>query len=440
MLKRNAVVLLAACVLGMGTMARAEQTAGTAGSYDPMDTTPVSLDDQATTAPSQAAPADAAPSSESILNDAANKVGLGKAMTDWGIKLGGFIEGSYTYNTSSSNPNIAGRFFDFENEAIRMNQLAIQLARPIDTAADLKANKWDIGFGLDMMYGSDGRLIHANGLDGYNQVNHPINQFDLTQAYLLFFAPIGNGLEIQAGKFVTLLGYETISPIATVTGSSGNPLYSHSFSFVFGIPLTQTGVLFTYPLNDKWTVTAGFTRGWNQATNDDNGAIDFLGEVKYAMSKQLNFTFNVSAGPQIANDNSDYLYLVEGIAAYTPDNSKWTFALDALFAGEDHAATNGDTGYWYGITGYAGYTLNKYVTLNGRLEWFRDDGGALFGESISAYEGTLGATIKPMPDNKWLSNLIIRPEIRDDYSNKKIFNGGRDDNQVTAAVDAIFAL
>ena len=64
------------------------------------------------------------------------------------------------------------------------------------------------------------------------------------------------------------------------------------------------------------------------------------------MSKQLNFTFNVSVGPQIANDNSDYLYLVEGIAAYTPDNSKWTFAADfPLLPMRTTPATNGDTGY-----------------------------------------------------------------------------------------------
>ena len=126
MFKRKAVALLAACVLGMGTMARADQSAGTAGSgsYNPSDTTPSSLDDQATSAPTSApssqaaaaaAPADAAPSSESAINDAAGKVGIGKALGDWGIKLGGFIEGSYTYNTSSSNQDIAGRFFDFEN-------------------------------------------------------------------------------------------------------------------------------------------------------------------------------------------------------------------------------------------------------------------------------------------------------------------------------------
>jgi hypothetical protein len=164
--------------------------------------------------------------------------------------------------------------------------------------------------------------------------------------------------------------------------------------------------------------------------------------VKFVPNPQWTFTINGSVGPERFRDNSDYQYVIEGIAAWTPKDSKWTFALDTLFADDEHAANNGDTAYWYGVTGYVGYTLNKYVTLNGRAEWFRDDGGAAFGLpiSVSAYEATVGATVKPFPDSKILSNLTIRPEVRDDYSNKTVFNGGTDRNQVTAAVDAIFAL
>jgi hypothetical protein len=446
MFKRQAAVLFAACALCVGTIARADQPAGTAdtGSYNPLATSPVYLDDQATSAPTSAPTTDASapPSSESLLNDGLNAIGVGKWLTNWGIKVGGYVEGSYTYDTSHNSKFIAGRTFDFENEALRMNQLALQIARPIDTAADLKAGKWDFGFGLDMMYGSDGRIIHANGLSGYNSALHPINQYDLTQAYLQLFIPVGHGLEITAGKFVTLFGNESISPIATVTGSTGNAFYSHSYNFGFGIPFTQTGVLAAYPLDadGKWTVTGGFTRGWNQATNDDNGAIDFLGQVKFVPNPQWTFTVNMSAGPEGFHDNSDYQYVLEGIAAWTPKDSKWTFAIDALGAEDEHAATNGDTGYWYGVTGYVGYSLCKYATLNGRVEWFRDDGGAVLGQSVSVYEATVGATVKPCPDTKILSNLIIRPEVRVDWSGKSVFNGGNADNQVTAAVDAIFAL
>ena len=72
--------------------------------------------------------------------------------------------------------------------------------------------KFDWGFGIDMMYGSDARLIHANGLNGYNSFTHPINQFDLTQAYIDIVVPVGTGLRVRMGKFVNLVGYEAITP------------------------------------------------------------------------------------------------------------------------------------------------------------------------------------------------------------------------------------
>jgi hypothetical protein len=384
---------------------------------------------------------DAPPASQSVLNTAADSVGIGSMMKSWGIKAGGWVEGSYTYNTRAPHSDISeGRVFDFEHDAARLNQVALQFARAPDIAADAKAGKFDIGFGLDMMYGSDGRIIHSNGLSGYNNFSHPINQFDLTQAYVDFIIPVGNGLDIRAGKFVTLLGYETIAPIASVTGSTGNALYSHSFEFGFGIPFTETGVIGSYALSDKWTVTGGITRGWDQSTNDNNGAIDFLGQVKYTPNADWTFYINSTIGPERFKDNSDYRYVVEGIGQYAPKGSKWSFALDGIFGDEEHARVNGKTAYWYGVTGYAGYALCDYATINARGEWFRDDGGSRLGVDASLYEVTLGVKVTPFPHDKLLSNFTIRPEIRGDFSNKNVFDGGNKKDQYTAAVDAIFAL
>jgi hypothetical protein len=275
---------------------------------------------------------------------------------------------------------------------------------------------------------------------GYNHFNHPINQFDLTQAYVDIVVPVGNGIDVRAGKFVTLFGNETIAPVSSVTGSTGNALYSHSFNFGFGIPFTQTGVIASYQLNDQWKVTGGITRGWDQSTNDNNGAVDFLGQVVYTPNKEWTVTVNGSIGPQGFKDNSDYRYAFEAIAAYTPANSRWTFAGDGLFAWQEHGAANGDAARWYGITGYAGYMINDMWTVNGRAEWFRDDGGARTGINASLYEVTLGLKITPFPHDKILSNLILRPEVRGDFSNKDAFNGGSDRSQGTVAMDAIFAL
>ena len=78
-------------------------------------------------------------------------------------------------------------------------------------------------------------------------------------------------------------------------------------------------------------------------------------------------------------------------------------------------------------------------TLNGRAEWFRDDGGSRIGITGNFYEGTIGVAIKPFSDRIG-QNLTIRPELRGDYSSQPAFGSGRKHDQATAAVDAIFAL
>jgi hypothetical protein len=86
------------------------------------------------------------------------------------------------------------------------------------------------------------------------------------------------------------------------------------------------------------------------------------------------------------------------------------------------------------------YALDTHLTLNTRLEWYRDAGGGFsLGAPVSAnfYEVTLGAAIKPFPKDRFLSHLLFRPEIRYDRSSRPVFNSG-DKDQVTVSVDAIF--
>ena len=445
MSKRNgAIVLATSAVLAAGLMvntARAADRATDTGSFSKQ---PLYLDEPSVQ-PGPAAPATPAPTtpnSESLINDGLNKIGVGKVLTDWGLVIGGAVEGSYTYNTRAPGNNISeGRVFDFEHDAARLNQLSLQVGRVVDVAAAAKAGKVDIGFGVDMMYGSDARLIHSNGLAGYNNSTHPINQFDLTQAYLDIILPVGTGLDIKVGKFVTLFGIETIAPVASVLNSAGgNTLYSHSYQFGFGIPFTSTGITASYAFNDKIAVTGGITRGWEQSTNDNNSSIDLLGQVKYTPTKTWTFYFNASVGPQEARNNHDYRTLVEAIAQYAPENSAWSFGVDGIYGYEDHAALSGSTATWYGVTGYTGYKLCDMATLNGRVEYFRDQGGSRLGVTANVYEGTLGVALKPFYKDKIGSNLVIRPEIRGDLADKAVFDSGRHKSQATVAIDAVFSL
>jgi len=358
-----------------------------------------------------------------------DQAGAARTLDDWHLTIGGHAEVSWTWNFNDPDNEVnPGRVFDFEHNDFTMNQLSLFIERKVDVA---KKN-FDVGGKVEGIFGSDSGLIHANGLtDWYDGPRNPENQLDLTQLYADFAIPVGNGLLVRVGKFVTLLNQEVIDP-------EGNALYSHSFLFAFSAPFTQTGILASYSLTDQWSITGGVTRGWDQAFEDNNDAIDFLGQVKWAASKDTTLILNVSIGPQRTDNNDDYRYVFDLIGTHAVSD-QLTLAVNADVGWEDDAATDGGTGTWYGVAGYVGYKLTDMFTLNGRAEWFDDADGARTGLDMNLFEVTVGVAIKPLPKDRWGQWLQIRPELRWDHADDEVFNDFDDKDQFTFGVDVLFA-
>jgi hypothetical protein len=358
-----------------------------------------------------------------------DKTPIGKPLDDWGITISGFIEGGYTYNFDVPHDHTnVGRVFDFEDEDPTLNQLDLA----VDRAVDASKGKFDVGFHVEWIYGGDSRLIHSNGLmDNGGPGDGPDEQFDLNQAYLTLAIPLGKGVTVTVGKFVTLLGYEYINPTL-------NPLYSHSYLFGFAIPFTHTGVLAKYNFTDKLAVTAGITRGWEQSLKDNNDAIDATAQIAYTVSDKCTASLTAISGPEETGDNSHYRTVVDGIVTYKfGDNLSVALNGDYGWEAAD-AATGGHVAQWFGGAGYVAYTLDSHFTINGRVEYFNDDNGAR-GLGTEVYEATLGLAIKPLPNDQYGSGLIFRPELRWDYANDAIFDDANAHDQFTFGADVIYA-
>jgi hypothetical protein len=360
----------------------------------------------------------------------ADKVGVGKALNDYGLTIGGYVEGSLTYNFRDVRTN-EGRVFDFENQDPTLNQLVVY----IDKTIDFKKKEFQIGGHVEMMWGADARLIHANGIfDHYGVNDGPENQFDPTQFYLDVFLPVGNGLNIRAGKFVTLLGQETINP-------TGNMFYSHSYLFGFAIPFTHLGAYGTYALSDSLTVDFGASRGWEQGFEDNNhDSIDVFGRVSWLLNEKTGTKLLVTGigGPERANDSGDYRYVLDVIFTHNLSD-QLSLAVNGDWGFEENAGINGEDAQWFGVATYLGYKVNDLVSVNFRGEWFEDpDGARGLGTTGSVWEATLGVDIHPLAANKNFASLRVRPEIRYDYANDAFFAGGAKHDQWTAAIDAIF--
>ncbi|HEX8911400.1 MAG TPA: outer membrane beta-barrel protein, partial [Humisphaera sp.] len=361
-----------------------------------------------------------------------DRVGVAKPLDDARIQVYGHVEGSYTYNFANPPTDLAdyklpvgrfidnpGRVFDVENQKLLLNQLTLNVERTVDAADAAKRNQWDVGGRVELMYGADARFLHSNGLldhhddDVTTQVTGgPRNQFDVTQAYVDLAIPVGEGLRVRAGKFIFFKNHD---PNASV-------FYSHSFTFGAALPFTLTGAYATYTLNEQWSFDAGFSRGWDQSVDDNNGAIDVFGRVRYAVNKDLVLSLAAITGPEQDDDNRNYRTVVN-LSAVWKVGDTLTLLGDAIYGQQSEPTGGGGDARWYGVALYAVQEITPAVSVAGRVEWYRDDGGYTTGLDQNLFEVTVGLSIRPFANDKYLKHLKIRPEVRWDYSNKNYFDG-----------------
>ncbi len=375
------------------------------------------------------------------LMDLLDKVGLAEGMEANGISVGGHVAGSWTYNFDQPDTHANfGRSFDVDDQDPTLNQVDLF----VDKAVTADGSKFDVGGRVEVIWGGDSRFIHSLGLfDHYGAFNvpsaddadSPDEQFDLNQAYLDLALPVGNGLKVRAGKFNTTLGYEVISP-------TGNLFYSHSFLFNYAIPLTHTGVMASYNLDDASSVYAAVTRGWDTSFEDDNDTLSYMVGYSTALSDQTKLFVNLISGPDQFDDNGNWRTVVDVIVSTTVGDDL-TVAVNGDYGYERNSVTSvsGSDAQWYGVAGYASYALCREASLNVRAEYFNDQDGARLSAGVGGAqfaEATVGLSIRPFASDNFLSNLVIRPEFRWDWSDEDVFNGGDDDNQLTAAIDAYF--
>jgi putative OmpL-like beta-barrel porin-2 len=122
-----------------------------------------------------------------------------------------YIENSYVWNLGHTGRDDVNelRFYDFDaGYSFNMAEFSIKK----DTS-----DRYPFGYGLVVTGGLDSQKNHAIGICRDKNDNFPFrntSKFDLQEAYGSYKIPVGSGLTLKAGKFVTLLGYEVIeSPL-----------------------------------------------------------------------------------------------------------------------------------------------------------------------------------------------------------------------------------
>lgn len=307
----------------------------------------------------------------------------------------------FSQSQGSASPITYSGFFDvyyIKNIGAPVTGLnKIRVFEPVDNEFNVALGEIDftkkadpVGFRVDIGTGK----VSGLSLTGLIQ-----------QAYVTVVVPIGDGLTVDVGQFVTHMGFEVIE-------SKDNWNYSRSILFGYAIPFYHTGARFSYPFLSNLSATVSVLNGWNLVT--DNNTFKTLGfTVNYALLPTTNVILNAISG-------------VEAAAPVYGKRSVYDLIISHQLTDDLSLAVNADYGQerlaaglatWKGGAVYAKYIVDPVSAISLRFEMYNDAGGGfttLTAQKLSEITATY--EFKPM------DNLILRGEVRNDMSDVSYFD------------------
>lgn len=361
------------------------------------------------------------------------------------LKLGFYLD--TTYQGAFHQPNdqdiLLRSLYPNQNQ-FSINAFTLSLSKDPVFSDDF----WDlIGFRADVLFGQQASPLSAPGLES-----------DVVSPYQLFIhaiAPVGNGIDFYAGRFVTLAGYEVIE-------ARNDPNISRSILFGFAIPFTHTGIRAHYgagPLN----FYLGMNNGWDTVKNDD-GNFTLESQVSLgteditpwlnAASIALTGYFGKESQTDDPTTYDDWRNLLTVVGSVTLMD-RLTLVADADFGWQQGITStdlslNDQQAFWWGVAGYAIVDLYKdVVNFNLRGEYFNDrDRFRTFANDSTAtkfFEITPTIAVRPFKGlaigGKYLDNLEVRGEFRWDRANEPYFlrkDGQLNQNQYELSAQLLY--
>lgn len=385
------------------------------------------------------------------------------------VTLSGFGDVYYSYDNNHPYDNKAGlRSFEAPTNTFNFNMAELIL----DKAPDATTSEGRLGYHVAAGYGYAAKIVNgsdaplatsASATNGFADGSN----FYLKEAYLDYLAPVGKGLTVTIGKFVTPMGAEVIE-------SNANWNYSRGLLFDYAIPFFHFGASAKYAFNSKWAFTGYLVNGWNNTLINhaaifngecpspcvfnplygQSSGLTYGGSLAFTPTMKWSVTENYFAGPVTDSVNfngssfNDWKQISDTVIAYTP-NTKWAFQVngdygfgprvyEASRCSPDDVVSSQPTPQgitpvsclspavdWWGVAGYAKYTLSPKTNFAVRYEYFDDPQGYVglltntFGESLGrgwAQEvtGTYSYNVT--------SAFLIRAEYRYDFASKPIFD------------------
>src|SRR6185436_13237563 len=187
------------------------------------------------------------------------------------------------FNRPASRTN-QFRVFDQRDNTFTFDQFEL-------VAQKAAAERGEAGFRADLSFGSS--VPHVTASSGlFRDEDGSADDVDLQQAFGTWVAPLGQGLRLDLGKFITPHGYEVID------GYDGwNDNATRSFLFGYAIPFTHTGARASYAFSPQLSGMVMVVNGWDNAV-DENRSKSVGAQVAVTPAPSFSIYLNGMYGPE----------------------------------------------------------------------------------------------------------------------------------------------
>ncbi len=356
-----------------------------------------------------------------------------------GTKVRGWVDGFYEYNANSpdrameaantasvikaQNLTIEGRTFDVHDRSFTLSLAEIEVEKVPEIGG--------AGFKVDLAFGETQEII-VNTIRGRVGAAAPgdfVQEFDkvFQHASVSYVVPVGRGLRLDFGKFVTHIGGETIETVK-------NWNYSHAFFYTYAIPFQDTGLHVSYPWSDTFYTDVYVLNGWN-TTIDNNRTPSIGASIGAVPVPWLSIYLNYLGGPEQPNNNSNLRHLADAQLFLGP-LGPLNFLVNFDYGTEKNAIGGAQDATWWGVAGMVRYKVSEEIEPSVRLEYYDDADGFTTGTAQKLWEGTFTLNVKLGAAQSAGGLFLFRPEVRFDKSNKNFFSK----NSALASTDSQFTV
>ena len=324
----------------------------------------------------------------------------------------GYVEGFYQYNFNRPSNGLTN-YRAFDNRANSFTLANVAVGAAWEAGPVVGKLVLQVGHTPSTYYASSEPT--SPGSSGANASSSELWKY-VQEANVGYKAPVGNGLLLQLGLFLSPIGPESMA-IHDQWNWSRSTLF-------YALPYYHAGLRATYELTPEWTASLGVYNGWNDIV-DNNEDKSFAATLAYKVADHVNAQVHYMSGNERKSGAPEGPYWRHDLDAYAQVDV--TPCLSFLAHGNAGFEPNRfGTSTWYAGALYARVKMTEwlYAAVRGDRFWenvaSNSSGTAdtMFNWPTGTTWVTSGtATLDARPHD----NVSIRLEYRRDQADQALY-------------------